>query len=238
MQESACCIDSINYKNNQVCIMDFLSRPHWVASVLMLIGIVLASACLIVAGPLPFDIAITRALQAVFGETPRWAEVVTTTTKSPWVWLTLLIGGGLAFIRNGWHGPVVMLVAFGVIKLLDLGLRAVFYVPKPLPEWVPVAAISHSSGFPSTFALVYAAVCGAVLLGPRQKGSLSLWVSWVAVMMLVVGLLTRVVLGGHWMSQVLACYAIAFLVVLALYVGLARFVKPSNALSTVFLKGS
>ena len=101
---------------------------------------------------------------------------------------------------------------------------------------MPVVSISHSSGFPSTFALVYGVVCGAILLGQRREGKLPVVISCVAVGGLLVGLLTRVVLGGHWMSQILACNMIAFSIVWLLYFGVERLTVLSGSSPSVSVK--
>ena len=78
------------------------------------------------------------------------------------------------------------------------------YVPRPTPDLVSVASSSTSSGFPSTFALVYGAIFGVVLFAPGRKGLVPAGLAVLSLLLLVAGLSARVALGGHWMSQMMA----------------------------------
>lgn len=116
------------------------------------------------------------------------------------------------------------------MELLDLVLRAPLYAPKPIADVVAVASPSNSSGFPSTFGLVYAATFDGVLLTAGKPGKLSTSIAMIADFMVVIGVAARVVLGGHWTSQILASVCLALAVVLLANAGLARFKadEPQN----------
>jgi len=90
------------------------------------------------------------------------------------IWLTLAIGTGMALNRNGWSGAGAISVIFICALSIDKVLCALIYVPRPTPDLVSVASLSTSSGFPSTFALVYGAIFGAILFVPAGLSVLSL----------------------------------------------------------------
>ncbi|MFH5804840.1 hypothetical protein [Alienimonas sp. DA493] len=167
-------------------------------------------------GPLPGDVAVTKALQSLFGAEPGWAEWLTSTAKPPLVWLTLLCGAGLGWVKAGWRGAAAVPAVFLLVRLMDLGLRAGIYVPKPTPEFVPIASASDSSGLPSTFGLVFGAAFGAALLFPRTVSKpQAVTATVVAALLLIAGACCRIVLGGHWLSQMVASLAAAGGVTLA-----------------------
>ncbi|MFO6428744.1 phosphatase PAP2 family protein [Erythrobacter sp. W302b] len=171
--------------------------------VLTLSALVVGAACLAVSGPLLGDVAVTTALQSAFGPSPQWAEWVTDMAKPPLVVATMSGGAGLAGLVAGWRGAVAIPLAFGLGWLLDKALRAVIFAPRPATELVEVASASSSSGLPSTFGLVYGSIFGAVLLA-TANGKIALATRAFAVALIIIGAAARVVLGGHWASQMLA----------------------------------
>lgn len=85
--------------------------------------------------------------------------------------------------------------------------------PRPDPGLVEMAAPSAGSGLPSTTALVYGALFGAVLLS-RSSGSARLPAlrsgpGAISVALIAAGCGARIGLGAHWPSQVLASLALA-----------------------------
>ncbi len=185
-------------------------------------GVLLGAACLVAQGPLPGDFAVTRALQGAFGTAPSWAAFVTDTARSPTVWLTLLLAAALAFVCGGWRSAAVPALAFAGVKLLDALLRALVFAPKPSPELVSVATSSAASGFPSTFGLVYGALFGAVVFTTAGRREVRVFAILAGLGFVVVGTTARLVLGGHWTSQMLASLLLAFSLVLALQQALAQ----------------
>ena len=174
-----------------------------------LVGAVLGVASILAQGPLPADVAITRALQAAFGDNPPWAFFLTKTAKFPLVWLTLALCVAMAYVRGGWRGAVAPPVVFLVVLLADRILRVLIFVPRPSDEFVTVASISASSGLPSTFALVYGGVFGATLFASGRKGAGAAVAGAVSAGLIAAGLCARIVLGGHWASQMLSSLLLA-----------------------------
>jgi len=187
---------------------------------------------LIAQGPLPGDVTVTRALQSATGETLAWARAFTHSAKSPGVWLTLSLTLVLAYARGGWWGAAAPPFALFVAHATNVLLRALVFAPKPAPELVAVASVSSASGLPSTFALVYGGVFGAVIAAQGRRGHLSTSAAISSAGMVVVGSCARVVLGGHWPSQILASLFLSFSLVMALELGLraarAKLAPPES----------
>lgn len=177
---------------------------------LALVVLVIGGANAVMQGPLPGDVVVTRALQAALGPAPVWAGWLTDTAKAPFLWGTLALAGVLGWQVGGARAALAVPIAYAFAFAADKGLRAVLFVPRPDQALVAVADPSASSGLPSTFGLVYGAMFGAALLG-RARGKGRLPARLIALAVLAAGLCARVVLGGHWPSQMLASAAFGLL---------------------------
>lgn len=181
-------------------------------------SVVLGGACLIAQGPLPGDVAVTRLLQEVSGGAAGWARLLTASARTPALWLTLLVATGLAFVRGGVRAAVVPSLSLPIALIADRALRALVFAPRPDAALVRVDAAGAGSGLPSTFALVYGALFGAVVLARLRVDTLPR--AWATLApsasagLIAAGCGARVVLGGHWTSQVLASLVLAFTIVL------------------------
>jgi len=171
-------------------------------AILILLSLALGVACFAAQGPLPGDVDVTLALQSAFGPAPAWAEWLTETAKPPLVVVTLIVGAGLAWLAAGWRGALTVALAFGLSWFIDKALRALIFAPRPAADVVEVASASGSSGLPSTFGLVFGSIFGIVLIArPKSRNTAPLQI--IAVILITLGAAARVVLGGHWPSQML-----------------------------------
>lgn len=186
------------------------------ASISLLLSMVLGTACLVAQGPLPGDAAMTRALQSAMGAAPGWATFLTNTAKSPVVWITLCVAVGLMCARDNWGGAVIPPLALLIAYLADALLRALIFAPKPSPELVSVAAASTASGLPSTFALVYGGLFGSVIFSQGKRSVISVSAVILSTVFIIVGSCARLVLGGHWTSQLVASFLLMFSFVILL----------------------
>lgn len=155
-------------------------------------------------GPLPGDVSLSRSAQRLLGSNPEWARWLTDSAKSPAAWATLCVAAALAWLVRGWRGALAAGVAFALAHGLDKLLRLLVSAPRPSADLVAVAVPASSSGLPSTFGLVYGALFGLTLmasLGDRRPAARV--VLLLSLTLLSGGLLARVVLGGHWPSQML-----------------------------------
>jgi membrane-associated phospholipid phosphatase len=187
------------------------------ASLLAILAALSGIASLVAAGPVPGDVTITRALQSLFGDAPGWAVVLTQTAKAPLLWGTLVAGAALAGLAGGWRVTVAVPLAYGFAWLANKALRAVLFVPKPDADLVAVASASAASGLPSTFGLVYASLFGVVFWVQRESRAI-VAARLAAVALILTGSAARIVLGGHWTSQMIASVCVGVLLA-----GLATF---------------
>jgi undecaprenyl-diphosphatase len=118
----------------------------------------------------------------------------------------------------GWRAAVLAVVAYLGIWAMDQGLRLALFQPRPSPDLVRVAGHPPGSGFPSTFALVYAGTVGfvAVLVLTTGRAPRRMLLVAPCAALLLVGFGARVVLGAHWPSDVLLSYLLGLLWVSAL----------------------
>lgn len=174
--------------------------------VLALLVLIPGAASIAAQGAVPGDVMITQALQSVLAEAPAWAGPVTNLAKAPWLWASMAAAMGLAGVAGGIARAPAPLLAYGFAWGADQMLRALIYIPKPDASLVAVASASSASGLPSTFGLVFGALFGAAFWirgsGVRHQALLGL-----SALFMAVGAAARIVLGGHWLSQMLPSLA-------------------------------
>ncbi len=189
---------------------------------------IVGGASIAVQGPLPGDVVATTTLQAIFGPRPAWADALSNTAKLPLAALTLLLACGMAAFKGGLRTAASPMLAYVLAHLLNAGLRAIVHVPRPDVSLVAVAKAASDSGLPSTFALVYACVFGAVIVTPGRARTLAKAVTGVAAGLIVVGCAARIVLGGHWTSQVVASLLLSFAAVFGLRALISTWVPRAS----------
>ncbi|MFO6431430.1 phosphatase PAP2 family protein [Erythrobacter sp. W302b] len=178
--------------------------------IITVLALAIGGASLAVQGPLLGDDGATRTLQSLFGDAPRWAGWLTDTAKPPMVIATMGVGAGLAWLAAGWRSALSVPLAFALAWLIDKGLRAVIFAPRPSPDLVAVASASSSSGLPSTFGLVYGSIFGVVVFA-AATGRSAIVLRALALALTLAGAAARVVLGGHWTSQMVASVLLGLL---------------------------
>lgn len=109
--------------------------------------------------------------------------------------------------KDGAAAMTLAVVPFG--ELLNLGLKQIFQRPRPVvPEpLVHLSTYSFPSGHAVASTLFYAAVCALVLQRTQSRGWRIAAVSGAVSMVLLVGF-SRVYLGAHYVSDVLAGIAV------------------------------
>jgi len=174
-------------------------RPLLLAGCAFALGV----AALVAQGPLPLDVKATVLAQAASARASGWAVAVTALGKAPWVLLAVAAAAILTASAGGVRAAAAAPVAYLLARAADLALRAVIFAPRPDPELVAVASASLSSGLPSTFGLVFGALFG-LPFWTRRRGRLASAACILAALVLLVGAASRIVLGGHWPSQMLS----------------------------------
>lgn len=141
---------------------------------------------------------------------------------------TMVVGVGLAWLAAGWRAVLSVPLAFGLAWLIDKGLRAVIFAPRPSADLVAVASASSSSGLPSTFGLVYGSIFGVVVFAAATGRSAN-GLRALALALIFAGVAARVVLGGHWTSQMLASVLLGLLAAAAASEVADRLLKKEGA---------
>lgn len=182
------------------------------AVLILLIAAVMGGASIWQQGPLPLDLIVTRALQAVIPAQSAWIEWLSSTAGWPLIVVSALVVAVFAASLGGLRGAGGALAGMGLAMALERGLRMLVYVPRPDPALVEVAKSNASSGLPSTFAIFHgAAMAALVLVAVNRRGSEAQVVRWGAIALLIAGCAGRVAAGGHWPSQVIASAALGAL---------------------------
>jgi membrane-associated phospholipid phosphatase len=116
----------------------------------------------------------------------------------------------LCYFRREFHALKTLAATFGGALLLEFSLKLAFHRPRPVPFFDLATPVSFS--FPSghaLFSLCFFAGIAAVI-SPRlasQRAKLALWLMAIA---LILGIgLSRIYLGVHYPSDVLAGYSAA-----------------------------
>ena len=191
-------------------------------ALLLAVAASLGDAALVTAGPLPGDVAATATLQALFGDAPAWASLVTRTAKAPLVWGTIAFSAFLAALAGGRRMALAAPLAYGLAFAADKALRMVVFAPRPDPDLVSVASASASSGLPSTFGLVYGSLFGLIFWIRNDKNNAAL--KLLAAGLITAGAAARIVPGGHWPSQMIASVALGLVIAaLATFIANALF---------------
>ena len=144
---------------------------------------------------------------------PAWMELVArdVTSLGGTVVLTLLTLATLGFmlLRRKWGGAIFVLVSVAGGTLISTGLKSLFDRPRPdlVAHGVEVTSASFPSGH-SMLAMVTYLTLGAVLAEVQTSPRVRIYIlGWAVFLALIVGL-SRVYLGVHWPTDVLAGWCV------------------------------
>jgi hypothetical protein len=177
--------------------------------------------------PFPVDLAAHQEALRLRAPARTGVAVVLTTTGSGVVAYLLAAAAGAATVgrRRWWAGSLAAVAALAVGQLIRLGIATWVARPRPpVDDWAwPASGPALPSGHAATSALVAALLFLA--LGRRARGSARVvGVALVVLWCVAVGS-TRVYLGMHWPSDVVAGWLLATGLALAV-AALARWIRP------------
>jgi undecaprenyl-diphosphatase len=122
--------------------------------------------------------------------------------------ITLAVAGFLVLQRKT-HAALFVLVAVGGGLLLSSLLKMGF--DRPRPDLVPHGSVVYTASFPSGHSMMAAVTyltLGALLARVQPRRSLKLYLLGLAVLLAVAVGVSRVYLGVHWPTDVLAGWAL------------------------------
>jgi membrane-associated phospholipid phosphatase len=183
---------------------------------LLLVGLALAIAVLTFASArtpyLPADVAITRALQSISPLSTSAANWITESANHPWCYVLLALSVVVACVIGGWRAAAVAIAVYFADKLFGDWLSPLVAQPRPPADLIHV--VRHVSGyaFPSMSALIYVATFGylGALAWDQAREPMRTIICVVAGLSLVAIAVSRIVLGAHWPSDLLASYLMGF----------------------------
>jgi len=156
-----------------------------------------------------FDRAVMLAMQ----RGPSWLGDVArdiTSLGGATVLVLLSIGAiGYLLMNRRWQAAVFITVAVAGGALISAGLKQIFARPRPdlLPHAVEVTSASFPSGH-AMLAMTTYLTLGAVLAEVEERRRLKIYVLlWATLLALLVGL-SRIYLGVHWPTDVLAGWCV------------------------------
>jgi len=190
-----------------------MMRTKDAAWLVLLILAVSLTICLRYLPYLPGDVTSTRLIQSVLPESKTWAQVLSSTAKTPWVFGLIAVTFVLSWVIAGWRAGLLAIASFVGLLLLGKWLGPSIAQPRPSPELVQVLESSPGSAFPSIFAFNYISTVGflAVLASVKASGKLRWVLLLICITLLVVGWIARVALAAHWPSDVAISYLIGLL---------------------------
>ncbi|MGQ0530886.1 MAG: phosphatase PAP2 family protein [Panacagrimonas sp.] len=192
-------------------------RGLYLAGGLVVFALVLGGLSQFMSGPLPGDVALMRLLQSGLGTKPEWAAELSRFFKLPALWATLVVASLVSMLRAGRAGVIWPGLGLLLAQGLDAVLRLWLFVPRPFDE-----ALDGRSSLPSTSGLVLGALCGITLV-MRSRTSYGRVATFIALTLLILGVLARVVMQGHWPSQMVASTALGVAAVTII----AAVIKPT-----------
>lgn len=191
-------------------------RVWLVAAVAVLILLAIAAQL----GTFPLDLPVARTVQRLNPFGYSWAKRLTDTAKPPVAYGLVLVASLVGWRLAGIRATLLAPAAYAVVLGLDRMLKPWIARPRPSSALIDVVGASSGFGCPSTFGLIYAATVGAIawLVFCRLQGRARWLVVGTCSIVLIAGGAARVVLGGHWPSDLLLSYLLGGIVVS----GLAR----------------
>jgi membrane-associated phospholipid phosphatase len=170
---------------------------------------------------LAFDLRVRAATHAIASPGLTDALRLVSRLGGPSVLVVLGVILMVVFVgHRWWRGAIVLFVAMAGASVLDTTLKLAFHRARPTPYFG--YALPESYSFPSGHAL-FAFCCftaGAALLAPRLQHPALRWLVWAVAASLVLAIgFSRIYLGVHYPSDVLAGYAVGLLWSSVLIVG-------------------
>ena len=179
---------------------------------------------------LPIDLWATRELQ----EHPRELLFQTMYAISifgyqPWAAVTVVAGALLVGIWLGWRTGAYLLALVIIQGLVNAAIKLLIGRPRPIGSLVDVIVPEQGNSFPSGHVMFYTVFFG-MLCFLAWTHLQRPWQRWPAVivsasLVVLIGV-SRMTLGSHWLSDVIAAYLLGLLLLALGIEGYATLVAP------------
>ena len=168
------------------------------------------------AGPLPGDLAVAQALQAALPLDGGLVSFLIAIGNA--VWFLPVLAVAVALLLRQWRASLILLLAsIGGAILGEVVLKTLVARPRPSADLVRVYEPSSSYGFPSATSILACVLFGLVSYfvwqahrappSPRRpSGAVARLTVAVSLVLVLATGLSRVLLGAHWPSDVLASW--------------------------------
>lgn len=194
----------------------YRQRTLFVASLLAFAIVAVLAAFVRLYQVLPFDLVTTRELQEPRGAWFRELMIyVSLFGYMPWSVITVAAGTVLVGILLGWKDGAFLLGATIAQGLINLGIKTAIGRARPSSSLVEVVRQVSGNSFPSGHVMFYTVFFGFlfVLAWTRLPNAAPRWLvmAFSGAMVLLIGP-SRIFLGAHWLSDVIAAYLLGFIV--------------------------
>lgn len=180
---------------------------------------------------LPVDLWFTQGLQS--HEWPWLIALmawVSLPGYAPWSLVAVGLGTALVALLLSWREGLYLLAVTSAQGLLNAAIKAAIGRPRPEAELVEIFAPVRGFSFPSGHVMFYTVFFGflAFLAWARLRPA-ALRPPLIALLLAMVALVgpSRIVLGAHWLSDVIAAYLLGGLVLALAVEGYLRYLPPA-----------
>ena len=176
--------------------------------------------------------ASARAQEQMTQESTTWAGHLADLASTRTALMVTVVGALLLLVTRHWRGALALALAYPVTQGAVHLLKVI--VERPRPEANAAMADAHGFSFPSahsaTSVAVYATIAFILIRASRHGYSRVAVASLAAVLVLGVGL-SRVLLGAHYPTDVLAGWTFGALVASVCWLTASRMPLPRISLS-------
>jgi membrane-associated phospholipid phosphatase len=176
---------------------------------------------------LPLDVWFTRELQEnQYVLIARVMYGISIFGYDPYALITIAAGVVLIGATLGWRTGAYLLAVTAAQGLLNAGLKLLIGRPRPLESVVDVFVPEHGNSFPSGHVMFYTVFFGMLLFFAWTHITRSAVRRLCAIVLLALIALigpSRIILGAHWLSDVIAAYLIGLILLACAIEGFIAF---------------
>lgn len=207
-------------------------RVRWGLAAFSLLAFLLLTLLVIESPVLGIDLSATSALQRV--RVPGYVGLMVAVSVlgyPPTVYAVIPL---VAVALSRWLGAASGLFLVGVAAIqfaINQGIKLLIARPRPTAELVSILQDAPGYSFPSGHVMFFTTFFGAVgyLLYTRAPATRLRGVALVVLALLVILVgPSRIVLGAHWLSDVVAAYAVSLLLLLGIVGSYERWVDRTE----------